>query len=339
MKHLHRLTYNSLGKKPYVFTYQFGNTKDVTIQISKNAVSINADLNKLYDPKEMASNKCYLFPDAIKKALLLHILLYSKIISIKTISVQIDGDESKIEVSDNNKPYCLISAGSLERKIPSCWNNPQIIQNILKQTQSSADSRTAALFAYVYSKDKQFETERFMYLWMAFNGLYNYLSKQIPLSTKKRIRTEWEQILFLQKFFNIGKATIREEDKSRIAHEVVALIKKQEQIRICDLKEIKENNLPNQIQRFLVKQNGDPYDLTALGYVLTQLTYYYRCNLFHASKPMALISFADENRLVILRILNNLLEEFLDENLPKWFDDNYIENNVKPFVQTCINSK
>ena len=105
------------------------------------------------------------------------------------------------------------------------------------------------------------------------------------------------------------------------------------------LKEIKENNLPNQIQRFLVKQNGDPYDLTALGYVLTQLTYYYRCNLFHASKPMALISFADENRLVILRILNNLLEEFLDENLPKWFDDNYIENNVKPFVRTCINSK
>ena len=319
MKHLHCLTYNSLGKKPHVFTYQFGNTKNVMIRVSYNAVSISARLSNQYDAHEMSSNNCYLFPDAIRKALLVHILLYSKNISIKTISVRIDEKEDLIEVSDKSKPYSLISTGVLERRIPSIWNDPSIIQNILKQTQSNADSRMAALYAYVCSKDKQFETERFMYLWMAFNGLYGSLSKLISKQMNQAIKREYKQIIHMLQFLSIGNETIKEEDKSRIAHEVIALLIKHGPILRSDFMRTEENSISNQIIGALFKQNGDPYDLTAYGYVLTQL-----------------ISFADDSQLVILRILNILLEEFLDNNLHKWFDDEFLEKELNPFIKTCI---
>lgn len=335
MKHLHRLTYNTLSKKPHRYTYQFGMTKNILIEISKNAVSISAELNNVYDAKEMCSNNCYLFPDAIRKALLLHILIYSQGISVKTIKVQIDNNEERINISGATKPYCLISDRGLISEIPSCWNNVSIISNILKQTQSKADSRMAALYAYICGKDKIFETERFLYFWMAFNGLYGYLSKCISLSINQQINKEYRQIKYMQQFLGVGDETISDkQEKSKIANEVIAVLKRNKQITSAELKN-NDNKTQQIIKSLLVRQNGDPYNLTAYGYLLTQLTYYFRCNLFHAGKPMALIAFENDNQLAILKILNSLLEEYLDENLSKWFDNNFLENDLKCFIESC----
>ena len=61
--------------------------------------------------------------------------------------------------------------------------------------------------------------------------------------------------------------------------------------------------------------------LSAYGYLLTQLSYYFRCKIVHGSKPMLLFAYADDSELHCLQILNELLEKFIDEYLPKCFDN------------------
>lgn len=93
MKHTHILLINRLGKDTVEYKYDFGSTKGIKMTLSEKGISISAELNKLYNEKEMLSGNSYLFPDSLKKALLLYLLKYGKALMIKSMTVKIDNAE------------------------------------------------------------------------------------------------------------------------------------------------------------------------------------------------------------------------------------------------------
>ena len=97
--------------------------------------------------------------------------------------------------------------------------------------------------------------------------------------------------------------------------------------------DIEVNELSQQISAALINASGEKYNLTAYGYLLTQLSYYFRCKIVHGSRPVLLFAHADNKDLHDLKVINDLLEEFIDSNLHAWFDAKYIADIIIPKAQ------
>ncbi len=335
MKHKHLLAFNSINKRFNKYTYSFGNTDGVELRICKNGFQITAELTKIYDKNEMLSGNTYLFPDAIRKALLIYLLTNSKGLHIKSITCKND-DEEDTTVFDSNpeSPIYSMIKGDLVRKLPEEFKNESVIEYLLNTPKSKYDRRIASLFAFLTSKSKTYETERFIYLWTSFNGIYSWLSTYIAEANGvDRYRKEYKQILGIQIFLSIGRETIVEGDKTRIANSVISILKNYS-VSDANRSFFAQEDIAKSIEDRLQKEGGNIYNLSAYGYLLTQLSYYFRCKIVHGSKPMLLFAYADDSELHCLKILNGLLEEFIDEFLPKCFDNEYIQNTLIPKVQT-----
>jgi len=327
-KYRHSVEINQLGKAPTKYYYAYGNTKGNELQLSDEGNTITADLTRVYDKEEMMSGDGYLFSDAIKKALLLYLLKYSRTLEIKSITVSIDEETTEI-YSEETKPklYSMIN-GSLLRTVPKTFSSDIVFEHLLSTSKSKYDKRIASLFALLCSKSKMFETERFIYLWASFNGLYGWLYDFIVDTNQlKRERLEYKQIINLQKYYDLGNETISRSDSSLIAQEIVGILK---DVNIsCATKEyFEESKAGKLIRDILLKSGGKQYKLSAYGYLLTQLSYYFRCKIIHGSKPVFLFAYADDRELHSICILNNLLEEFIDDNLASWFDDEYVKSVI-----------
>lgn len=339
-KHVHTLTINKVGKNSIKYTYDFSNTKGITLLLSQTGFSISVHLTKIYDRKEMLCGDSYLFPDAIKKALLLYLIKYGKALLIQSITTKIDDEEDTEVFGKKAKPpiYSMIN-GELPRKIPKIFSTDTVFNYLLKTPKSKYDKRISALFALLCSKSKEYETERFIYLWMSFNGMYGFLSdftKEFE-KTKKRI-SENEQIKHLQKYLQcVGCDIVRQDDKMSIANNVVAILKDVQVEKFS--KENISKGLSEKIVLVLKRSTGEKYNLTAYGYLLTQFSYYFRCKIIHGSKPIFLFSYTDDNELHSIKIINDLLEEFIDNNLALWFDDKYVNENIISKIKDILTKK
>lgn len=333
-KYIHVLTVNQPGKSAVEYSYDFGSTKGIRLALSKTGFSITAALTKLYDKEEMLSGHAYLFPDAIKKALLLYLLKFGKTLSVKAITVKINEAEETLCFGKEIQPpfYSMIN-GDLCRGLPEAFSSDALFRYLLKTPKSKYDKRIAALFAFLCSKSKEYETERFIYLWTSFNGMYGWISEWIAKANGvDQYRKEFKQIIGFQQFCGVGSGTISEEDKTPVAHSVIAIVKNIAAENICRSK-IESDAVSQMITEVLHRNPEKPYNLSAYGYLLTQLSYYFRCKIIHGTKPIFLFSYADDQEVHTLKILNALLEEYIDENLPLWFDEQYIADHIIPKTQ------
>lgn len=337
-KHVYKVIINCQEEKSLSYMYDYGNTKKIILTISKEAICIIAELAKEYDRHEILTYDGYLFPDAIKKALLIHLIKFSVNIMIKTILVQIDDDLQVVIDSEKGQipPICSMVVGELQHPFTEKWNYSSI-EGILTQTKSSYDSRTASLFALICSKNKRYEAERFIYLWMSINGMYSYFAKLVSETHDNiRIRKEYKQIQYFQRLFEIGDETIADEkEKRRIAQEVALLIKNNPcSITKAFLQSEKGMDFSKKIEALLVNpKNNKHYKISPYGYLLTQFSYYYRCNLVHADKPLALFSYSNEPDIHCLRTINELLEEFIEQNLNLWFSREYVDTKLRSLAK------
>ena len=301
--------------------------------ISNAGVSVEYYSSSTHTNLDISENRVNLVSDAVKKAMLLYMIHYSKPLKIKKITVQIDDDIDTVDVTQSNTVFCMVEKEFIE-KLPDEWMNTTSLTGILSYTKTSYDSRVASLFAFLSAKSKILETERFFYLWMSFNGIYGYISKLFDQAeNSKRIKKEYRQIIRLQKVYGLGSYTFSDDkEKSRIAHEVAGLVKKVDaKMSKAFLSTDEGVSLSESILEAVNKEES--YDLTAYGYLLTQFAYYYRCNLFHADKPISLFSFYNEGELHCLRAISDLLEEFILETLPNLFDDTYINDVLIPKIE------
>lgn len=129
------------------------------------------------------------FYDAIRKAYLLYALYFGDGLKIERYTVVRNGiPESAISYGDDAYfPYMesVILPGDLvpeagEFKAGKIFRNRTIMNFIAKSKRSDdqSDTKITALFAYLHSKCRRYEVDRFLNLWTAINALYNDINRR-----------------------------------------------------------------------------------------------------------------------------------------------------------------
>ena len=216
-KYLHVMELNTPLAVCEEFLYSYGNTKDIRLELSKTGIRITFSFNKVYSKDDMLGyGKFYIFPDAIKKALLLYLVKFSKNLDLTAIRLKIDGGEVVIDVKDTPLVYSLVN-GSLLRQMDSSFQNKAVLDGIIGFTKSKQDHRMASLFALLCSKSKIYEAERFIYLWMAFNGLYSFFGEKAADIRNLKSLQEAQGIGYLLALEGQAKARVFASDSKSIA--------------------------------------------------------------------------------------------------------------------------
>ena len=328
------------------YPYSYGNAKDGEIAISRDAVSVTFYLSEKHQTKKLYSADFKVFSDAVKKALLLYMLHYSKPLILHSMTVTV-GKDNETEQFSEARPapiYSLITQ-ELKPKLSEGWQGIKQAEAILSMRESKADSRLAALFALLCANSQEYETDRFVYNWMAINGMYNYLYSLYnaeainSIKTNKKRGKEYEKIQSLLKTFGLGEQPIDTTKSvfSELKNEVLELL-----VSCADEEFISGLTNP-QSPIFLEIRNRinsiaeiKDKHVTPYGLVLLYICYSIRCNTFHANSPVALLCYAEDTDLKQLRVLNKIMSGFLKANLHLWFDNEYVENRLRPAVQGRI---
>ena len=320
----YELIINDGKSKGKALLFSYGNTKDIELRVLKQSARAKVGLTKNYFECGKESNQSYLvnmFKEAAKRIMLIHLLKYQVPMNINSVKINMLFDNAVLatyDYTDQFRLYTMIGK-KLLRPISKEWGDKEIQQAVLKfqKSKEKMAREVAALYAYLYSKTKIFETERFSYLWIAMNGLY---ASKAPDKMKTNER---DSMSHLVASFDLGNKVLTKKNNDVIGKRVM--------IELKDYREsITRDSLTNGIHKsfadslekrilHLEPENNVPYDLSAYGYMITGFPYYLRCTLFHSNRPIELFSFEGDMELNALMLANGLLEEFLDEYLISMF--------------------
>ena len=333
--------------------YDFDRTKGIEISVRKDGFIIRMSRYKTYLPEEVLIDRT--FRDAIKKAYLLQIVQYGKCCNVKNLMISINGEVSCMYIESGDELLYPLCGYSLNKPLGKYWRNKQVLGVIANTPKSKYDRRFAALFAFAMARSKVFETERFMYLWMAVNSLYGHVSgmakRDLSKEGKDWIKKEYAQIKFFSlttgyPYQQINHSSTEEDkkenDKLRLYLEKICHSIQQSKdipsfVNACRSDD-RSNWWVNQIHELLdeYKCGGliHPYMLMLLWF-----PYQIRCKYFHGEMAIPFLCYKDEHPLPALQVINHFLDEFLDNNLPHWFEQNNQEEVIKKIASACVVNK
>ena len=299
------------------YSFGFSQTKNIKLIVTEKGASITAEIGNDYrDDPYSAAYLHNLMKEGIKRVSLLHLLKYQKPIAIKKLTLEIsaDGDEDGKDVrtydmTKNIVPFSMVP--KLLRPISKAWDDQEVLQNVLEFRKSKTDlsAHMAALYAYLFSKTKSYETERFTYLWIAMDGIFNVLLPDTKNLYDKRSR-------FLSEF-GLGSEALPDAPSDEICPKISLKIKDMDVITKESLIGGAHKELADYINQNMPvnKYSKKPFDQSAYGFFLTDYPYYLRNKYFHGNRPLELFSFLDDLELRSIYKANRILEEFLDEHL------------------------
>lgn len=331
------------SKTPLV--YSFGNTKNIEMTVTKKGFAIEVFRSVVKTHEDILNDS--LFIDAIKKACLIKIIKYGEI-KYNTIYITI-GDETKeiaVESKDKNPIVFGLCGNKLERPFAKNWGVSQL-DEILNTPKSKEGRLHAALYALIMAKSKKYESEKFVYLWMAMNGLYGHIAEIAKPCLKgdkeqKWIKNEFAQIKFLSMFYEIKYNGFAKDDRE--GAKLLFEIEKELDSQFCSsikpvIKDGKINfALITKIEDVL-KRCRQTKHMSPEGALLFFVPYKIRCKQFHSEKTLPLFCLKDEYPLPMISILNAILEDFLEKNIPIWMDSKEkikLEERVEEIAKCCI---
>lgn len=320
-KNSYKLLINEQVSYKRSYNYDYSRTKGIELSVSKKAACISADMTTSKTLRDIIYGKQNLFSDGIKKACLCQILLYGRAMKIKTVALVCNSVvEEKIEFKDEPVVYSIINSSI---KIPKNWLNKNAIEDVLFMPKTKQDSRVAALYAFLCARTKIYENEKFMYYWMAVNGIYNFLSNNVMHNYKSKDSSkmnEIEQLTLFSEYLGYSSEVIVQTDSLRIARLVKNEIDSFSRRNIEIFKAgVFDKDFIRLVENYLVKDDGSKYNVSPEAYMYLILPYTSRCELFHANKPIALFCMAEEHEVVVMRAINKVLDYLVLDNLPELF--------------------
>ena len=307
----YQISIGKLSARPLVLNGQYGKTRSIQISLSKNALRLEVMLTKKYEFKEgdYAHN---LLKAILKKAALVHLLKFQTAIEYSNISVQIFENNQKISdihLQDSLKMFYAIDH-KLISQIPSDLQSALVLEKIMLSKQLEIEPDMASVINFIFSKASRFETEKFMYLWMAFNGAYNYHIDCIGKFTD----SESEKIALLLNRYDLGSRLLTKKQRDKYGTLAKA--------KICQIQQPSNKQQVEEVITDLMKllrTKGIQFDLTCIGYLVGEFSYYLRCSTFHANHRTLLLCYENDHDLKALRIANTFLEDFLNKHLAEIF--------------------
>ena len=155
------------GKKLF---FKYGNSKNISLQVGKQCAGIEKQFPKDYRPL-LSQDKCFLLnmlKEGMKRVALVHILKTHEPLRVYKVTLSISDNKGLIEERDLTaklKLYSMITE-RLIRPIDASWKESEVLQRILnyQKSKEALSREVSSLYAYLYSKTKNYETERFSYL-------------------------------------------------------------------------------------------------------------------------------------------------------------------------------
>lgn len=339
MKHRYQLIINhgSTTRTPYA--YSFGGTKGILFHLRKNCALIEFMQNAVHSANSIRTYGDHLCSDAIKKAMLIHLILYSKPLIIKSVQLDVDGEISDVTTSANNTIVFSMITGPLDSPMPQTFRTASVVNSLLNTVKSSYDGRHNALMALLLGKANPYRSEKSMYLWMAVNGFYGFLTQKAnenAIDRKKRIKDEWQEQDLMCFVLGIGKASMSNtprEERTKIMQEAMSLLRK---INIAPnvlydcLMAGQESQITDELKKLLAeyKITMEPFSFFCIW-----LPYQIRCKFFHSNTAMPLFSYADEPMMKVLYYTNYFVERLVEENLPMWLGEKTISEEQRERIK------
>ncbi len=315
----YKITVNEEPKKmSHIYEFDYGKIKHITLRLAKGRLSVELETKAKKSADQFFTDKNNYFSEALKKGMLFHLLLYSTPLPTHNIRIFIN-DKELSDWNPGKSPviYSLISK-KLEPKLSKEWQEADtVFQYFCKNHKTQQKDLAASLYALLYSKTRESATERFMYLWVSMNGLYNHLAKLKDPS----IDSESEKIKILGNSEGWGTGFVPRKKKEKLCGLIDSAF-----INFGFATDIFYDKLKTALLNF--PPDGHPYKITLDGYLNLWYPYYLRCNMFHAGKPIALFAMADEFEIKRLEFINKRLDSYLDNNLWKYFDENYCKEKI-----------
>ena len=150
----------AIGRSEYV--YRYGNTHGVVMRIGKKGVSVKASVEYKDEPADLLEKN--LFKDAVRKALTLFLICNSKPLRIGSMK-QFAGEDiiqHHLYLSQETIPASLLVTNALVRLVPDAFKRRDFIEIYLSKPKSKRAHLDAALDAFLVSKSKVMESERFI---------------------------------------------------------------------------------------------------------------------------------------------------------------------------------
>ncbi len=316
----YRIIVNGEPRKdsPNIYEFDYGSVRHIKLKLSMRKLSIELQMKSEKSVDEFFTEKNNCFSESLKKGMLFHLLLYSKPLPTNNIRIYIDDKEVPFLYSVKSPVIYSLILEDLKYPMSSEWKDAYPVFRYFCQNHKSYQKDLAAsLYALLYSKSKDNYTERFLYLWISMNGLYNHLAKM----KNSKIRRENEKITVLEKVEEWGTGCIIRKDLGELAYIVE---------NAFTTYGFGTEKFYEVLRMELLKFPPDKpaYDIILDGYLNLWYPYYLRCNLFHANRPIALFALANEFEIRRLEFVNERLDSYLSHNLWKYFDEDYCKEKI-----------
>lgn len=298
------------NNKPHNFSLKYN------IQLNITFDSIEIDFHAV-DEKNI--DKIFYKPAiqiALDKSFLLYTLICNKPFKqddAKKFKVILNGKETKVD--DVFPVYTMLEG------VNNLHFSDKALNSLAAIKKSDNDSRYPALTNFLLSKTKKYESERFMFLWMSMNGLYSKYRKFMNIS----YTDEATDISNFARFKGFNGVNFSREEKNAVFNWIkeylYVLILENENISFS--KDSENENIRQTISDYVFSKTGKRED--GYCYLLFHFCYSMRCKYFHSEKSLPIYELRQDSNWKLLKHLNDMLSDFLQEELSRVFEDDYIK--------------
>ena len=360
-KHLYVINFNG-GSGQNKKRYQFGRVKDIALFIGKNKASIRYESGVIKEQEDFITFKDKLFRDAYRKVHLLHAFIYNSGLRVDKIEIIIDGDSKEYDKSYSSFPFLYSMIRPKYLGLGGAWKD--LIPETLAVSKSVMDKdlRFVSVFSFLLAKSKYYETERFSNLWTAMNAYYSYvalcfekkLRMELGVNENEELRSaltlhgDYQSIgalcwLIGGKYRSYGK---EDTDKLWKRHSVENILGSYKEPQIKKLYEAAAEEadgveLPAEYAD--LASCAEELGVSLYAFMLLVYPYHWRCDLFHGNRTPVLFLACTDKELTMLHVVNYFLERFLNESIPKMFDEDFFSEaeyeKVKQYMRLVTPDK
>lgn len=324
MKKKYSIKINSCDKnaKYCKYTYSYNRTKDIEFSICQKNAYIVFHQDSKRNLESVLEGKDRLFNDFIKKAMLIHQILYGEELIVEEKIQLFAGDEKLFDLEEN--PIYSLMIPNRKIEIPKSWYS--LIERILNTCLTNEKEEDIVIKNAIMAKNEDKQSLKFLYNWMAMNGLYKRVASiAIGLYSNDNevdycgFKTEKEKIellayIYFDKYLDIKQES---DEGKQLFIKSQTLLQKLDANSSLNFKTLNDSdNLVNKTLLDFHKYDNKGYTCGCL--ILLWLPYYIRCKYFHSDISMPIYAHKNECIIKILKIVNYVIENFLDENIPVW---------------------
>lgn len=341
-KHEYAIVINSGSKRGSRFIYRYGGTDGITIVLAKGNAAVSFGMTVLKRPEDFMTADFMLFRDAMRKIYLLHAVLFDSALEIGRITLSIDGEETVFDRTTPHFPFVFSMLTGSELSLGRICGCPEIVDAVLESTKSGSenDLKQCALQAYLLSKSRQFETDRFMNLWTSMNAFYGEIAIRAEEAISRRTDTARKDLQSKYRLYKLDNPSIgalirliqpgfvfpRKPDDIPEYRKAYRLIGRSlAAIGDLDIDELydeafgSKDNDPGKTKNKPLYEAAAPLGISLYVFLLLVYPYWLRCSYFHGSRVQPVVAAYSDPELLDLSVVNGFLDRFLSDNIPGLF--------------------